>query len=132
MKELDSIIAQAKRPRIIEKLAGVRKDLATELNAVREKAERAKTARNELAAGPPSAPKRFEFELTNFAWDQSDKFIKIFLSLDGVHNTAEENVIVEFADKSLHRQLLVSTIRITNLRLTAYCLQSIQAKVIAK
>lgn len=101
LKELDSIIAQAKRPRIIEKLAGVRKDLATELNAVREKAERAKTARNELAAGPPSAPKRFEFELTNFAWDQSDKFIKIFLSLDGVHNTAEENVIVEFTDKSI-------------------------------
>lgn len=101
LKELDSLISQAKRPRIIEKLANLRKTVATEVNALREKEEQSKITRSETSSATQSTPRRFEFELTNYAWDQSDKFIKIFLALDGVQNTTEENVIVEFTDKSI-------------------------------
>lgn len=55
-----------------------------------------------------SAPKptsvetrRYESEITNYAWDQSDKFVKLFIGLDSVHDAAEENVVVTFTPNSI-------------------------------
>lgn len=104
LKELDNVILQLKREQNIDKLARVRKELADEIATVKKEVERvknekAKKSDADIASGVTT--KRFEFELTNYAWDQSDKFVKIFLALDGVQNAAEENVIVQFTDKSI-------------------------------
>ena len=43
------------------------------------------------------------------AWDQSDKFMKIYVTLDGVQNISAENITVECKDRylmSLNAQLL--------------------------
>lgn len=104
LKELDNVILQLKREQNIDRLARVRKELSDEIATAKKEVERVKNEKasksNADIAGSV-ATKRFEFELTNYAWDQSDKFVKIFLALDGVQNAAEENVIVEFTDKSI-------------------------------
>nr|ACO08997.1 Calcyclin-binding protein [Osmerus mordax] len=40
------------------------------------------------------------FTLFNAGWDQSDKFVKIYITLKGVHNVAPENVNVSFTERS--------------------------------
>ena len=39
------------------------------------------------------------FSLFNAGWDQSDKFVKIYITLKGVHNVAPENVNVSFTER---------------------------------
>ncbi|EDW62729.1 calcyclin-binding protein [Drosophila virilis] len=58
----------------------------------------------ERQAGADS--KRYLHELTDYGWDQSSKFVKLFITLAGVQNCAEEAVTVKYTDHSL--QLHVS------------------------
>lgn len=89
------------RQKNIDALTTQKAAIEREIVATKREVERLERVAQNRASASSEAPKRFEFELTNYAWDQSDKFIKIFLSLDGVQNTTEENVIVEFTDKSI-------------------------------
>ncbi|XP_017871957.1 PREDICTED: calcyclin-binding protein [Drosophila arizonae] len=58
----------------------------------------------ERKAGPET--KRYLHELTDYGWDQSAKFIKLFITLPGVQNCAEEAVTVHYTENSM--QLYVS------------------------
>ncbi|XP_064536450.1 calcyclin-binding protein isoform X2 [Drosophila montana] len=58
----------------------------------------------ERQAGADS--KRYLHELTDYGWDQSSKFVKLFITLAGVQNCTEEAVTVNYTDHSL--QLHVS------------------------
>lgn len=49
--------------------------------------------------------KRYEVELTNYGWDQSDKFIKLFVTLDGVHGASEDDVVAVFNPSSIVLQI---------------------------
>lgn len=55
-----------------------------------------------------NAPKRYVVELTTYAWDQSDKFVKIFIDLNGIQDidSPDENVITEFTEKSLKLSII--------------------------
>lgn len=53
----------------------------------------------------PNQTKRYEVELTNYGWDQSDKFIKLFVTLDGVHGASEDDVLAIFNTSSIVLQI---------------------------
>lgn len=53
----------------------------------------------------PNPTKRYEVELTNYGWDQSDKFIKLFVTLDGVHSASEDDVVAIFNSSSIVLQI---------------------------
>lgn len=36
------------------------------------------------------------------AWDQSDKFMKLYVTIKGVQNLQKQNVTSEFKDRSVH------------------------------
>lgn len=102
LKELDNVLSQLKREKNIDRLTRVRKELSDEIAAAKKEVERLKIAKaNKCDADTGATKKRFEFELTNYAFDQSDKFVKIFIALDNVQNTADENVVVDFTEKSI-------------------------------
>lgn len=42
----------------------------------------------------------YTVKITNYAWDQSEKFVKIYLTLKDVHKIPQENVEVKFTDSS--------------------------------
>lgn len=45
---------------------------------------------------------RYFSELTEYGWDQSDKFVKLFITLGGVQNLDESAVETKFTDRSLN------------------------------
>ncbi|KAH8308579.1 hypothetical protein KR018_011944, partial [Drosophila ironensis] len=55
----------------------------------------------ERAQGGGGDTKRYLVELTDYGWDQSAKFVKLFITLNGVQGCAEENVTVEYTETSL-------------------------------
>uniref|UniRef100_A0A0P5A3G8 Calcyclin-binding protein n=1 Tax=Daphnia magna TaxID=35525 RepID=A0A0P5A3G8_9CRUS len=48
-----------------------------------------------------SAVRCYEVKLTNYAWDQSDKFFKLFVTLPDVQTLPAENVACTFGNRSL-------------------------------
>ncbi|KAL7984751.1 hypothetical protein Chor_003321 [Crotalus horridus] len=49
----------------------------------------------------------YTVKINNYAWDQSDKFVKIYVTLSGVQHLPAENVQVHFTESSFH--LLIKT-----------------------
>jgi len=54
------------------------------------------------------APQKYYREISNYAWDQSDKFMKIYVSLSGIEGSdaiTKDNIKAEFTDKSFRLRL---------------------------
>jgi len=49
----------------------------------------------------PFRSPRYLHELTDYGWDQSAKFVKLFITLNGVQGCTEENVTVTYTPNSL-------------------------------
>ncbi|MFH4982899.1 hypothetical protein AB6A40_009608 [Gnathostoma spinigerum] len=47
-------------------------------------------------------------KITNYAWDQNDKFVKLYLTMPGIQAATAEQVVVKFTEKSVD----VSTVNI--------------------
>lgn len=86
-RNIDAISLQKKR--IETEISNIRAQLATE----NSETPKPRTGNNDT--------KRYECEINNYAWDQSDKFMKFFISIDGVQAAPEENVMVTFTSNSI-------------------------------
>jgi calcyclin binding protein len=49
---------------------------------------------------PKSTPPRYYKDVTTYAWDQSDKFMKIYVTLNGVQKLSKDCIKTEFTSKS--------------------------------
>lgn len=96
---MDAVLGQLKRQRNIDAVSLQKKRLETEISNLRAQLALEKPV--QLMSTNNTQPKRYESEITNYAWDQSDKFVKFFLSLDGAQNSSEENVLVTFTPNSI-------------------------------
>lgn len=95
--ELGSLLEKAERKRVQELLKQEQKKVEKELAAKRHQKEQ--QARRE--ADPSAATKAaYTVKITNYAWDQSEKFVKIYLTLKDVHKIPSENVEVNFTERS--------------------------------
>ena len=94
---------------LAEQLKQVEADLQ-EVSSRLEKAEKEKAellSRQEqlrlqlrLQARRDADPATYAVKITNYAWDQSDKYVKVYLTLKGVHEIPSENVEVSFTERS--------------------------------
>lgn len=99
LAELNSISETLKRPRNIDAISLQKKRIETEISNLRAQVDTIlETPKVRIAN---TEAKRYECEISNYAWDQSDKFIKFFIGLDGVQNSSEENVVVTFTSNSI-------------------------------
>lgn len=89
----------ATRPRNKDHLSLQVRKIETELLALTEKSKEPVITSKVPASTVPNT--RYEVELTQYAFDQSDKFVKLFITLDGVEKCPEENVVTDFTDNSL-------------------------------
>lgn len=95
--ELGLLSDKAERKRVQELLKQEQKKVEKELAVKRQQKEQ--QARRE--ADPSAASKAtYTVKITNYAWDQSDKFVKIYLTLKDVHKIPAENVEVNFTEGS--------------------------------
>ncbi|XP_026231302.1 calcyclin-binding protein [Anabas testudineus] len=95
--ELGSLLEKSERKRVQELLKQEQKKVENELSVKRQ--QREQQIRRE--ADPSAASKAaYTVKITNYAWDQSEKFIKIYLTLKDVHKIPSENVEVKFTERS--------------------------------
>ncbi|KAK5650579.1 hypothetical protein RI129_001608 [Pyrocoelia pectoralis] len=97
LTELEFLQTQAKRPRV--------KNILT-VQLYKQQAElkqlQAEIQNSEKATKPPtSSNKRYQTKLTNYAWDQSPKFVKFYVTLKNVQTIPIENISCNFTEKSL-------------------------------
>lgn len=97
LQELGSLLEKAERKRVQELLKQEQKKVEKELAGKRQQKEL--QARRQ--ADPSAASKAtYTVKITSYAWDQSEKFVKIYLALKDVHKIPSENVEVNFTEKS--------------------------------
>ncbi|XP_017277843.1 calcyclin-binding protein [Kryptolebias marmoratus] len=97
LQELGSLLEKAERKRVQELLKQEQKKVEKELSSKRQ--QREQQAKRD--AEPSAASKAsYTVKITSYAWDQSDKFVKIYVNLKDVHKIPSENVEVSFSDRS--------------------------------
>lgn len=104
LQELKTFVDQAQRPRIKDLLSLQVRKIETDVGALKEQLAPAGAATTKPAAAaavPAASKSRYEVELSQYAFDQSDKFVKLFVTLAGVEKSPEDNVVVDFTPNSL-------------------------------
>ncbi|XP_013367524.1 PREDICTED: calcyclin-binding protein-like [Chinchilla lanigera] len=100
--EVKALLEKATRKRVHDSLtAGKSK---TEIE-IKNKMQRKSQRKGKLDSEKPAAvvapiTARYTVKISNYGWAQSDKFVKIYLTLTGVHQVPAENVQVHFTDSS--------------------------------
>ncbi|XP_053739537.1 calcyclin-binding protein [Synchiropus splendidus] len=97
LQELGSLLEKAERTRVQELLKQEQKKVEKEITV--RKQQKQQQAKKESA--PVAQRAAYTIKITNYAWDQSDKFVKIYLTLKDVHKIPAENVEVTFTEGSL-------------------------------
>lgn len=100
LQELSSLLEKAERNRVQDILKQeqkkVEKELATKRQQQQQQQQQAKRDADPSAASKAA----YTVKITNYAWDQSEKFMKIYLDLKDVHKISAENVEVDFTERS--------------------------------
>uniref|UniRef100_A0A3P9HZ58 Calcyclin-binding protein n=1 Tax=Oryzias latipes TaxID=8090 RepID=A0A3P9HZ58_ORYLA len=97
LQELRSLLEKSERKRVQELLKQEQRKVEKELATKRQQQEQQAKREADPTAGS-KAP--YTTKITNYAWDQSDKFVKIYLDLKGVDKIPAENVEVNFTERS--------------------------------
>ncbi|KAK0145292.1 Calcyclin-binding protein [Merluccius polli] len=97
LQELGSLLEKAERKRVQELLKEQQKKVEKEITVKRQQKEQ--QARREADA-TSTTKATYTVKITNYGWDQSEKFVKIYLTLKGVHTIPSENVEVTFKERS--------------------------------
>ncbi|XP_056149278.1 calcyclin-binding protein [Lampris incognitus] len=97
LQELGALLEKAERKRVQEVLRQEQKKVEKEIAAKQQKKEQQARREADLTSAGKAA---YTVKITNYAWDQSDKFVKIYLTLKGVHKIPSENVEVSFTERS--------------------------------
>ncbi|XP_055844278.1 calcyclin-binding protein [Episyrphus balteatus] len=113
VEEITNFLAQSTRQRVKNVLMVEKHRIETEIVNIEIKAKAAAAEKSPKQSnanagkeasisthGEPSS-KKYLVELNEYAWDQSDKFVKMFVTLEGVQNLSENDVNVTFTDKSM-------------------------------
>ncbi|CAL1526760.1 unnamed protein product [Lymnaea stagnalis] len=112
LEEYEELHKTAKRPRVQETILKEVDRLKKEVKQLE-----AKAAAHESKAA--SGTVGYEENIINYAWDQSDKFMKLYLTLTDLNKITDENIVSNFTDKSVTVRIQfpnrVSTLHIARL-----------------
>ncbi|XP_022063967.2 calcyclin-binding protein [Acanthochromis polyacanthus] len=98
LQELGSLLEKAERKRVQELLKQEQKKVEKELASKRQQKEQQTRRETDPAAASKAT---YTVKITSYAWDQSEKFVKIYLALKDVHKIPSEDVEVNFTERSL-------------------------------
>jgi len=112
-EELNSLIGTATRQRVMYVLVKAKAEFDIEIINLEMKE---KIAAERKATGTESNKKRYMCELHEYAWDQSERYVKIFVTLPGVEKIDESNVVCTYTENSM--KLLVNDLNGKDYNLT--------------
>ncbi|KAB0398955.1 hypothetical protein E2I00_015589, partial [Balaenoptera physalus] len=102
LEEVKVLLEKATRKRVRDALTAEKSKIETEIkNKMQQKSQRkAELLENEKpAAVVAPITTGYTVKISNYGWDQSDKFVKIYITLTGVHQVPAENVQVHFTER---------------------------------
>lgn len=118
IEELTKLQQLAERPRIKEILAAEIEKLknpetalkpqtvSNEVNDIREASSAAASSSSAQAAAATTVqkttvvPAKYYKDIMTYAWDQSEKYLKVYVTVNGVQKLTKENITTEFKNKS--------------------------------
>lgn len=101
--ELKRLLDSASRSRVRSLLASCIQKLEMEISQHKEKNEKENLAEardDSKATIIKKSPPGYSVKLSTYAWEDSGKVVKIYVTLDGVQTLPEENVTVDFTATS--------------------------------
>jgi len=105
--ELRGLLEAAKRPKVKDLLTINLRKLETDLTGLKEQqAKEASSRVDGKGEAKPAVPlnpsKRILKQLKDYSWDQSDKFVKVYLTnLKGVASLSNDRIQVDFTEQSV-------------------------------
>ncbi|XP_057585164.1 calcyclin-binding protein isoform X3 [Hippopotamus amphibius kiboko] len=102
LEEIKVLLEKVTRKRVRDALTAEKSKIETEIkNKMQQKSQRkAELLENEKpAAVVAPITTGYTVKISNYGWDQSDKFVKIYITLTGVHQVPTENVQVHFTER---------------------------------
>lgn len=96
MAELSHLLGMATRQRVKDLLNLEIRKIETELIRISEQ-----TKPSDAPKTAPSSQRCYDVKLTNYAWDQSDKVLKLFITLKNVHSLAADQVSCTFTKRTV-------------------------------
>ncbi|CAG0882861.1 unnamed protein product [Cyprideis torosa] len=99
--ELESLEKIATRPRIRDFLQIQRKKLETEIISLKTEPIQISSPAA-AAAVTPAGSQTYTVKISNYGWDQSEKFVKVYVTLNGVGRIPSTNVTCDFSASSFH------------------------------
>ncbi|KAM9212313.1 calcyclin-binding protein [Dugong dugon] len=103
LEEVKVLLEKATRKRVRDALIAEKSKIETEIkNKMQQKSQgKADPLDNEKpAAVVAPMTMGYTVKISNYGWDQSDKFVKIYITLTGVHQVPAENIQVHFTERS--------------------------------
>ncbi|XP_034979501.1 calcyclin-binding protein isoform X1 [Zootoca vivipara] len=111
LDEVKELLKKASRKRVHDVLLAEKNKIEREIKNQLPVKIKAETSEEERPA-----PTGYTVKINNYAWDQSDKFLKIYITLSGVQHLPAENVKVHFTERSF--DLLVKNLNNKNYTMT--------------
>ncbi|XP_042320301.1 calcyclin-binding protein [Sceloporus undulatus] len=111
LEEVKELLKKASRKRLHDVLLAEKSKIEREIKnqpPVKPKTEASEEEKPSLTG--------YTVKINNYAWDQSDKFVKIYITLSGVQDLPAENVHVQFTERSF--DLLVKNLNNKNYTMT--------------
>lgn len=103
IEELNSLLKQANRQHNKDVLTLEIRKLQTEMAKLEQKDTSVKTT---TTSSLNTAQRCYEVKLNNYGWDQTNTTMKIYITLNDVHQLPKEAVICNFTEKSLDLRIL--------------------------
>ncbi|XP_034235203.1 calcyclin-binding protein [Thrips palmi] len=104
-EELKQLLSKATRQRVKDALSLDLRKLETEIIRIQEQIskenEESKAGSSTQTSIVASGARCYDVKITNYAWDQSEKFVKIFVTLKNIHTIPAENVTCDFKNRSM-------------------------------
>ncbi|KAG8436843.1 hypothetical protein GDO86_007797 [Hymenochirus boettgeri] len=115
LEEVKQFLEKTKRKRVKDVLFVELRKLETEI-ATKQQQVGNDTEDQKPSVIVPPVPSAYTVKINNYGWDQSDKFVKIYITLKGVQSIPTDNVQVTFMERSF--ELLVKDLNGKNYTMT--------------
>ncbi|KAM4640944.1 calcyclin-binding protein [Discoglossus pictus] len=116
LDEVKELLEKATRKRVRDFLFVEQRKLETEISNKQQQQKGETVEVQKPSAIVPPMNNTYTVKIHNYGWDQSDKFVKIYITLKGVHQIPAENVHIQFTERSF--ELLVKDLNGKNHSMT--------------
>ncbi|KAG7329896.1 hypothetical protein KOW79_006118 [Hemibagrus wyckioides] len=100
LKEVTRLLEMCERKRVQDVLLQEKKNIEKEM--VQKQQQREQQAKRDAGDKAEATVKGYTVKINNYGWDQSEKFVKVYITLKGVHKIPADNVKVSFTDRSFN------------------------------